>query len=466
MHNHDTPLTSIEKEFAGAKLGDRRRNARLLKIAGRLADDPSVSFPKAFDESELEGAYRFFSSDDVDPDAVLEPHIQQTLERTRNEPLTLVLHDSSKFSFGSEGHRQGLSESTGGHQHFLSHVSLAVSGDGSRRPHGVLAVSRHVVGQARKKQGRKRTGRLQDRWTAHIDRVHELGLDPQRTVHVMDRESDDYDVFSCLAKHGARFVVRMQHNRSLLEGDHLRNRLPEVPMLVTQTVRLGHRGGHKGAKQKRIHPPREERTATLAVGGMSVQFERPSTASPSSPPCFPLNVVYVRELDPPDPQSAVEWVLLTNEPVDTAEQLLHVIDCYRARWVIEEFFKALKSGCSLEKRQLGTLHALSNALAVLLPLAWRLLLLRTEARERPDAPASTVLSQDEIQILRVAGRKPLPESPTVRDALLAIAALGGHLKRNGEPGWQTLGRGYEKLQTLTLGWRLRAATVAERYDQS
>jgi len=39
--------------------------------------------------------------------------------------------------------------------------------------------------------------------------------------------------------------------------------------------------------------------------------------------------------------------------------------------------------------------------------------------------------------------------------LLAIAALGGHLKHNWDPGWMTLSRGYEKLRTLTEGWAAR-----------
>ena len=49
---------------------------------------------------------------------------------------------------------------------------------------------------------------------------------------------------------------------------------------------------------------------------------------------------------------------------------------------------------------------------------------------------------------------------TVIDALYAIAALGGHLKRNGPPGWQTLHRGYQDLIMLELGWRAAVATNA------
>jgi hypothetical protein len=67
-------------------------------------------------------------------------------------------------------------------------------------------------------------------------------------------------------------------------------------------------------------------------------------------------------------------------------------------------------------------------------------LMRSAAQERKAAPASTVLTQDELYVLNAKARKRclLPEDPTVRDALWSIAALGGHLKRNGPPGWKTL----------------------------
>jgi hypothetical protein len=153
----DAPVDGIAQEYAGAEFGDPRRSRRLVGIAGRLAEEPGLSFPKAFSEAELEGAYRFFRNEAVQPDDVLKPHVNQTLERMRESAVSLVLHDSSTLSFGSEGYRDGLGESSGGHQHFLAHCSLAVSGDGSRTPHGVLApngpsswdVGRVITGQSR-----------------------------------------------------------------------------------------------------------------------------------------------------------------------------------------------------------------------------------------------------------------------------------------------------------------------------
>jgi hypothetical protein len=171
--------------------------------------------------------------------------------------------------------------------------------------------------------------------------------------------------------------------------------------------------------------------------------------------------VRVWEPEPPENEPPVEWLLYTSEPIDDVEQILKIVDWYRARWTIEEFFKALKQGCAVEKRQLGDLHGLANATALLLPLAWKLLLVKSEDVARPLEPATTILEEDELEVLRLLAKKPLSDSPTVREVVYAIAALGGHLKHNGAPGWQTLARGCERLGTVLEGYRLRRRLEAE-----
>jgi hypothetical protein len=104
-----------------------------------------------------------------------------------------------------------------------------------------------------------------------------------------------------------------------------------------------------------------------------------------------------------------------------------------------------------------------NALAVFCVVAWRLLLLRYVSRTSPDAPAIEALSPRQVHLLQqIATMKgpgipvvKMPPKPTARDALLAVARLGGHLKSNGDPGWQVLGRGYDDLLLMELGWRAR-----------
>jgi hypothetical protein len=169
---------------------------------------------------------------------------------------------------------------------------------------------------------------------------------------------------------------------------------------------------------------------------------------------LPIHVVHARELEPPPDTKPVEWILYTSEPIDTPAQLRRVIDLYRARWVIEEFFKALKTGCEAQSLQLETYDALCNAVSLLLPIAYKLLLLRSVGRAHPDNPATDVLSNTQIRLLRSETRRPLPESLTVAQAMIAVAALGGYLvtKAKGPPGWITLGRGLQRLSLLETGW--------------
>ena len=148
----------------------------------------------------------------------------------------------------------------------------------------------------------------------------------------------------------------------------------------------------------------------------------------------------------------MEWLLLTTEPITTAKDIALVIDRYCARWTIEEYFKALKMGCSYEARQLESYEGLVRALSLFAVNAWRLLSLRFAAHHAPRAPATDVATDDDIEVL--TKRKLLKEGATIVDLLDAIAAIGGHLKHNGPPGWQTLWRGWQQLREVVRGWAL------------
>jgi hypothetical protein len=202
----------------------------------------------------------------------------------------------------------------------------------------------------------------------------------------------------------------------------------------------------------------------LSVAATTITLKKPpKRAGSKSALCLSINVVRVWESEPPNGATPVEWYLYTSEPIDTPEQQFKIVDHYRARWTIEEYFKAIKTGCDFERRQLQDYEALVNLLAVFAPIAYHLLLVRNEATRDPDQPALAVISQDQIDVLRARGRRTLSASPTAREIYLAIAALGGHLKYAPDPGWLTLARGYEKLETLTEGWR--AAMLQLRSDQ-
>ncbi len=440
---------------------------RLERIAADLAKDPSSSVPDASgDDAALEACYRFLNNDAVTPERILAPHQRATATRAAAHRQVLVLHDTTSFKFCDEDTREGLGPllAKNGARGFFAHAALVVDATELHDPLGVLCAHTFVRSEQRVYTNHVKT--LQDphneyrRWLSSVERAHEQLAGQSVPIHVMDREADVYEIFAQLLAGGHRFVIRLSDDRATpepIEGTkgHVRisQVLDQLETIATREVPLSARSRKRPPTQRRIHPARAGRLARLSVSATPIELLRPSTLRDPVVKTVTLNVVQVRELDPPEGEEPVQWRLLTTERIDTAEQALGVVDMYRARWRIEELFKALKSGCAFEKRQFRSYDALCRMLAVLLPIAWRMLRMRTLARAGGHRPATDVLSTTQIKVLTATSRRiALPQTPTVRDVLLAVAGLGGHLRRNGEPGWQTLGRGLDKLLAYEVGW--------------
>lgn len=450
---------SLSEEFSGAELGDERLNRRLGILADLVAQRPDAGFPKALDDAELEAAYRFFGNDRVTPEAILAPHLRQSARRACEHEHVLVVHDTTEFEFGGNKKREGLGRLLRPGQGFFGHFSLAVTADGTRKPLGLLSIETifrrdKATPRAQRRSSDNRGESM--RWRNGIETAEGLLAGGTRAIHVMDREGDSYAILSALDAGKRSFVIRSFRDR-VLAGEQqrrLRAAATAARTALQREVPLSPRPHIKGPKGKR-HPARRYRMAKLSFASVSVELPRMEDAATASSPSIPVNVVHVFEKRSPPGEPAVEWFLLTNLPVNTPDAVAYVVDCYRGRWIIEEFFKALKTGCQYERRQLESAKSLLNALAIFAPVAWRLLLLRHLARSDAAAPATSALTPTQLEVLRAVSKRPLPRSPTARDALLAVAALGGHIKNNGDPGWLVLGRGLHDLLLLEMGWRAR-----------
>jgi len=459
MPRKHAEIPAISAELSEADLGDERLNRRLGLLADQLAERPDESFPKALDDAQLEAAYRFFGNDRVSPEAILAPHFRQSALRASERERVLVVHDTTQFDFPGNSKREGLGRLIKpAAQGFFGHFSLAVSADGARVPLGLLALE--TVFRLDKSIGHKNWTPAKNRgerarWLNCIDDAETLLAGRTKAIHVMDREADSYAVLAGLTDRGRDFVVRSFQDRVLVDQEA---RLREVARAAKPSIRrevpLSPRPQIRGPKGER-HPARRFRIANLSIAALGVELHRPSEAGNIGVATIRVNVIHVFEKRPPAGEAAVEWFLLTTLPIDTPAAVAFAVDCYRARWVIEEFFKALKTGCQYESRQLESADSLLNALAIFAPVAWRMLLLRHLARDDAKAPATAALTAKQLQVLKAVAKKPLPARPTARDAMLAIAALGGHIKSNGDPGWLVLGRGLHDLLLLELGWRAR-----------
>ena len=344
-------------EFSGLDLGDPRREARALAVMSRLATNPSDSLPEAMGtDAMLEGLYRHLSTPEVTLEELLRPHVQQTIGRLAKTEFAYAIHDTTGFVFGGQSRRKGLGHvDNSKDQGFLAHVTLTVEPGPERLPLGVLAVG------TRSRVGTK-TQAESARWEVGVSLAEDM-VPKGKLIHVADRESDIYPLLSRAITESWRFVFRAAQDRTVWDSDNVVGLLFEEARgqaaRLEFDVPLTARKANAQPKQRAAHPPRNSRIAGLSASSTRVRIKRPAKRKDGLT-YVDINVVRVWEPQPPNGEPPVEWLLLTSEPVETEAQLRAVIEAYRARWVIEEFFCAIKTGCAYEEKQLESEKSLLN----------------------------------------------------------------------------------------------------------
>jgi hypothetical protein len=467
----------VASAFDKLQLGDPRRGERVRETVRKMARQPQASLPEAMgSDAALEGAYRLMNNERVSFEALSRSHAAVTAEHAREVGRVLVIHDTTPFEFGHADPDE-LGYLNTGKAGFYGHYSLVVAFDGSRRPLGIGHVepifrtkkpaAPKAGGAKSRKQAGSETARNQEReslrWSRGFATTSAL-LEGCEVIHVADREGDNYELLAQAIQQDQRFVIRVRVPGRRVEREvgtaiTLMEAVQNCRGILQREVFLSSRAPKPTAKWSKAHPPRASRAANLEFSATNVILPRPRYQSKELPASLKLNVVRVFETSPPPNTEPVEWLLYTTEPIATAEEVAHVVDVYRCRWLIEECNKALKTGCKYEHRQFESRQALLTLLALTLPIACELLWLRACARTEPERPATDVLTPIQLQVLDALGSRKLPPQPTVHDALWAVAALGGHIRNNGEPGWLVLYRGMVKLAALEEGWVAALASV-------
>ena len=172
-----------------------------------------------------------------------------------------------------------------------------------------------------------------------------------------------------------------------------------------------------------------------------------------------MQFILAEEHDAPLGADPIVWLLATTLPVDSLAEALVCIEYYRLRWLIERYHYVLKSGCRIEDLYLQTPERLRRALALYTIVAWRVLWLTYEARQSPDQPCTVILQTHEWQALYCTIHKtPVPPAtpPTLSQAVVWIARLGGFLARKGDgfPGPKTIWQGLRRLDDIADTWLL------------
>lgn len=466
-------VTDVEVELQKVNLGDRRLRKRAAAIGAALQEHPDHGFPSVLDAKGLEGLYRLTNNRAVEPHLLLTPHMLAAWERPSESEYRLVLHDTTELSFSGESRREGLTF-TGTRSVLQMHLSLLVDLVPAPVVHGVVGVRNYVVGGelwGEVVPGGELAALAcgSDRWRDAASAVHAEAPPGRPLVHVMDREADDYSLWTHIVGLGDQFVIRSAQDRRTAKAPNgaqssVNVHLGGEAFLFTREVQLSPRTRQRPPADVKRHPTRDARAAVLSVRGGPVRIRKPRNVwkRPDLPKFLDLNLVEVLELEPPEGCTPINWRIVTTLPTSTAAEVARVVDIYRKRWLVEEYFKALKSGCIAEERQAESRWALLNTMAFLLPIAVRLLQVRALGRHAPDDVATDLLDDVEICVLReLTGPHMVPARPTNRAIMLALGRLGGHLKSNGDPGWMVLARGHAKLLSAAAGWRAAARLLGK-----
>lgn len=451
-----------EDLFGDCDLGDPRRTDRLVDYAARQAAAPQASTSRACggDTAAREGAYRLLRNARVRPEDIDDGAFDSVAEAASQRGLLLAIQDSTGASFAHPVAQALRSE--GNPTGFFVHSTLLVEAK-SRTVVGLVDQQRWV----REPKGSKRKGtdrrtyeeKESFKWEAAHARLRHRMPSMADVITVCDRESDVTGFLRYLAGHEARFVVRASNNRKLEGLESLWQHVESQPELGHSGVEIEQRGGQLGGAGQEARLPRKKRTARVSIRAAQVELRCAGGG-------LKVNAVLVREQSPPKGTTALEWMLLTTEPVVTLEQALVVVGYYETRWMIEVFHKVWKSGCRMGERPFQTLDNLERMMTVTAHVAVRLLQLKLLG-EAGSESCETVLAPEEWHCLHVIAKPGtrLPKRPpSALWALHAVARLGGwyDTKRTGRIGWQTLWHGWELFQERLIGWRMAIQTLGAR----
>ncbi len=452
---YETETSLGQAIFGNAHLGDQRRTTRLVDIFDRMQRHPGGTLPdKLSSPADLRAFYRLCDCDDVTHAAVIAAARQHTLTQIEACPgPVLILHDATELDYTSLKSLVGdLGQiGKGTHRGYVCQNVLAVEAETG----DVLGLVDQILHHrdeipddetlTEKRNRKTRESLLWPRGTIHLPANMNL-------IDVADQGSDTFEFIEHEFNSGRRFVVRACKVRKVYAGHkpigsrrYLKEYAHSLPELGRFTMDVQAQRGRKARKNAEF----------IVQGG-------PVLVCPPHVKCgihgdepLPLYVVQVTEAEPPAGEKTIDWMLLTNEVVQTFEDAWRVTGWYERRWIVEELHKAKKTGCRIEDMQFTTVARLEPAIALLSVVAVTLLNLR-DASRRPDAKtrrATTLLAADYVKVLSIWRYRAIRDL-TVHEFFLALARLGGHQNRKSDhpPGWLVLWRGWTKLQAMLDGY--------------
>ena len=442
---------------------DKRLNACAVRMAVRLAEAPTDPLTQSCASfAEIKASYRLLENERLVPEHLRRAMRQKGARDAQGRAAILCIQDTTTLSFPRSPATEGLGPITNNTTPGLHvHTALAVGLEG--KPIGILSQQVWARPWEEEKPTPAERKRLpieekeSYKWiVGMVESRRAMGeANPAgpRPIHVFDREGDVYEVFEDVLENGDGCVIRSTQNRRAADivrtavgahavgDDHLAGAHDLVaarPCLGSIQVTVERNGERKG------------RVAHVEIRSVALELRSACPYHKRAP--LAIRLVEAREVGAPaSVKEPILWRLLTTEPCATFDEARAVVAIYTHRWLIEEVHLVLKSGCRIQDVRLRKVRRIELLLAMYSAVAVFLLQLREWSRLEPEAPCTEVLDPETWPVLYAAvnGYAAPPElaTPTIRQAVLWIGRLGGHVGRKGDgmPGIRVLWRGWRDL---------------------
>ena len=457
------PQDWAEEELAAAQLPNQRLHRRALILLRDFFARPQSQIPQACgSRAKAKAAYRFFDHEQVSMANILCGHYESSMRRAEAESVVLAVQDTTELNYSAHPATEQLGpigEKKTKQVGMLVHDTMLYNEEGT--PLGLWDVQCWVRDEEQlelsPEERRQRPIEQKEsyKWLQSFAAASRLQQRCPKTqvVSMGDRESDLYELFLRAQQdpHGTKLLVRACQDRRLADGEQglLWERVLAQPAVAGMELKV---------------PPNRKKKQPARTAQVEVRYCAVELAAPLRKPHWgsvKFWAVSVLETEPPAGVEAVEWMLLTNVPVESPEAALQIIAWYRLRFQIEVYHRTLKSGCKIEDRQLGSAERLESCLGLDLIVAWRVAHLTKLGRETPEVPCTVYFEEAQWQaVMFFMTKKPPPaQPPSLRTIQLLVARLGGFLgrKSDGEPGTKSMWLGLQRLDDITEMWRAMKA---------
>ncbi len=402
------------------------------------------------------GFWRFLANKRVTLDRLIEDWSTPTRQACMGRHV-LAIQDTSEIKFATtEENRRGLGKVKKGTGHgVLLHPMLAVDADsaivlglagGRAWTRSGLVITPHSA--------RRLVDKESVRWVDTAEQAKQTLAAARLITVIDDREGDIYAHWALTPAPNVHLITRLMNDHAVLEGGTVRTTLAHQAVRDTAGIELRERAN------------RPARIAQLSLRFSALSLKRPQdTPDKDLPASVPIHVVEVFEPHPPTAAKPLHWILLTTHAVDNAADAWQIVEWYRHRWIIEQFFRTLKrQGLRIEDSELATAERLLKLVAIAAKAAVIVMQLVQARHGQDDQPASLVFSPHEIKVLavlntRLQGKTQRQRNPHPANTLAAaawiIAKLGGwHVYETKPPGPITFFNGLTYFRALAEGFAL------------